>query len=335
MPTNILTAIVAFAIVMITCPILLPVLHRLKFGQTEREDGPASHLKKQGTPTMGGITFIAAIIIASLAFGLPGASMLLPAILCAFGFGMLGFLDDFIKIKLSRNLGLRAYQKIIFQVALSLIFAIWAYLSPNIGSSRYLPFTAKTIDLGIWYIPFVMFVIIAEVNSVNLTDGLDGLSSSVTLIFVIAMSMIFSLLSRQANALGFSAYATNLNSMTVFCFAVVGSLAGFLWFNSYPARIFMGDTGSMALGGIVAILGICSKSIIFLPFMGICYVASAVSVILQVGSYKLRHGKRIFKMAPLHHHFELLGYHESKIVTMYSIVTALFCAICVLGFYCR
>ena len=330
MTTYILTALVAFAIVIIFGPAFLPLLRKMKFGQTEREEGPESHKIKQGTPTMGGILFLGAILIAALVFGLPGSGMLLPTILCAFSFGILGFLDDFIKVKMSRNLGLRAYQKIIFQVLFSLVFAIWAYRSPNIGSSILLPFSGESVDLGFWYIPLIMFVIIAEVNSVNLTDGLDGLASSVSLVYALAMTVVFHMLSKQAYAAGAGAYGTNLNSMAVFCMATVGALLGFLWFNSYPARVFMGDTGSMALGGIVSMLAICSRTLILLPFMGICFVASAVSVILQVGSYKLRHGKRIFKMAPLHHHFELCGMHEAKIVVMYVIVTAVACAVCLL-----
>lgn len=330
--TYLLTALVAFALMLVLGPILIPLLHRLKFGQVEREEGPASHKQKQGTPTMGGIAFLIAILIATLLFGMSGMEFTLPALLATFAFGLVGFLDDFIKVKLRRNLGLRAYQKIIAQLGISFVIAFWAYRSPFIGSTLYLPFSGGSWDLGVWYIPAMMFVIIAEVNAVNLTDGLDGLSSSVTLVYALAMAVMFSILGRSATALGKVLYGVNLESMAIFSMAVVGALLGFLRYNCYPARVFMGDTGSLALGGVVSVLAICSRSVLLLPVMGICFVGSAVSVVLQVGSYKLRHGKRIFKMAPLHHHFELSGMHEARIVTMYTIVTAVCCAACLVLF---
>ena len=330
--TYLLTALVAFALMLVLGPILIPLLHRLKFGQVEREEGPASHKQKQGTPTMGGIAFLIAILIATLLFGMSGMEFTLPALLATFAFGLVGFLDDFIKVKLRRNLGLRAYQKIIAQLGISFVIAFWAYRSPFIGSTLYLPFSGGSWDLGVWYIPAMMFVIIAEVNAVNLTDGLDGLSSSVTLVYALAMAVMFSILGRSATALGEVLYGVNLESMAIFSMAVVGALLGFLRYNCYPARVFMGDTGSLALGGVVSVLAICSRSVLLLPVMGIFFVGSAVSVVLQVGSYKLRHGKRIFKMAPLHHHFELSGMHEARIVTMYTIVTAVCCAACLVLF---
>ena len=330
--TYLLTALVAFALMLVLGPILIPLLHRLKFGQVEREEGPASHKQKQGTPTMGGIAFLIAILIATLLFGMSGMEFTLPALLATFAFGLVGFLDDFIKVKLRRNLGLRAYQKIIAQLGISFVIAFWAYRSPFIGSTLYLPFSGGSWDLGVWYIPAMMFVIIAEVNAVNLTDGLDGLSSSVTLVYARAMAVMFSILGKSATALGEVLYGVNLESMAIFSMAVVGALLGFLRYNCYPARVFMGDTGSLALGGVVSVLAICSRSVLLLPVMGICFVGSAVSVVLQVGSYKLRHGKRIFKMAPLHHHFELSGMHEARIVTMYTIVTAVCCAACLVLF---
>ena len=328
--TYLLAALVAFALMLVLGPLFIPLLHRLKFGQVEREEGPASHKKKQGTPTMGGVTFLIAILITTLLFGLDGAAFTLPALLTMAVCGLVGFLDDFIKVRLHRNLGLRAYQKIIAQFGIAFVIAFWAYRSPFIGSTLYLPFSGGSWDLGGWYIPAMMFVVIAEINAVNLTDGLDGLSSSVTLIYALFMAVLFAVLASRATALGEVLYGVNLNSMAVFSMAIVGALLGFLCFNSYPAKVFMGDTGSLALGGVVAVLAICSRSVLVLPIMGICFVGSALSVVLQVGSYKLRHGKRIFKMAPLHHHFELSGMHEAKIVSMYSIVTAVCYALCVL-----
>jgi len=328
MLTYLLAALIAFAIVLLLGPIVLPLLHRLKFGQIIREEGPEAHKAKQGTPTMGGLMFIAAILVTALLFALEGMDFVLPTLLSMLAFGLVGFLDDFIIVKMHRNLGLRAYQKIIAQVGLSFVIALWAYRSPYIGSTLFVPFLDKGIDLGIWYIPAVMFVIIAETNAVNLTDGLDGLAGSVTLLYALAMAVMFSLFAQQAMALGETLRSVNLNSMAILSMAAVGALLGYLRYNAYPARVFMGDTGSLALGGLVSMLAICSRSILLLPIMGICFVGSAASVVLQVGSYKLRHGKRIFKMAPLHHHFELSGMHETRIVMMYSIVTVVCCAVC-------
>ena len=286
-------------------PALIPLLKRLKFGQCERELGPKSHLTKQGTPTMGGLMFIFGILAGTLAFSLSATELVLPALLCTVGFALVGFLDDFLKVRCKNTVGLRAYQKI--------------------------------IDLGVFYIPFIMFVIIATVNSVNLTDGLDGLSSGVTLIYSLTMGVIFLYLATaMKNPDGMAQaqqtqYAAELQSMGVFAAAVAGGCLGFLRYNSYPARVFMGDTGSLALGGAVAVMAIFSRAVLLLPIMGACFVASSVSVILQVGSYKTRK-KRIFKMAPLHHHFELLGYSETRIVSVYMIVTTILCLICLLAF---
>ncbi|MBQ2770895.1 MAG: phospho-N-acetylmuramoyl-pentapeptide-transferase [Clostridia bacterium] len=332
MQNVLLAALTAFAIVLISGPMVIPMLHRLKFGQVEREEGPQSHKAKQGTPTMGGLMFVFGAIVAALCFGLSGTEFLLPTLLVMVAFGLVGFLDDFIKVKLHRNLGLRAYQKIIAQVGVAFLVAWWAYRSPLIGSELYLPISGKSWDIGLFYIPLVMFVILAEVNAVNLTDGLDGLASGVTMIYAVAMSLVFLILASGAKFLGETLYGVNLESMAVFCGALAGGLLGFLRFNTYPAKVFMGDTGSMALGGAVSMMAILSRSIILLPLMGICFVGSALSVVLQVGSYKLRHGKRIFKMAPLHHHFELLGHPETRIVSMYILVTAVACALGLLSY---
>ena len=304
-------------------PVLIPLLKRLKFGQCERELGPKSHLTKQGTPTMGGLMFIFGILAGTLAFSLSATELVLPALLCTVGFALVGFLDDFLKVRCKNTVGLRAYQKIIAQFLIAAIVAAYAYKSPFIGPKIYLAFSGLEWDLGVFYIPFIMFVIIATVNSVNLTDGLDGLSSGVTLIYSLTMGVIFLYLATaMKNPDGMAQaqqtqYAAELQSMGVFAAAVAGGCLGFLRYNSYPARVFMGDTGSLA--------------VLLLPIMGACFVASSVSVILQVGSYKTRK-KRIFKMAPLHHHFELLGYSETRIVSVYMIVTTILCLICLLAF---
>lgn len=332
MQSTLLAALTAFAVVILVGPIAIPLLHRMKFGQVEREEGPQSHKLKQGTPTMGGLVILLGLLIGALCFGIEGVEFLLPALLVTVAFSVVGFLDDFIKVKLHRNLGLRAYQKIIAQFALAFIIAFWAYKSPFIGSTLYLPISGKSWDIGVYYIPLVMFTVIAEVNAVNLTDGLDGLASGVSMIYAVAMAMVFMILSSQASFFGETLYAVNLSSMAVFSAALAGALLGFLRFNTYPAKVFMGDTGSLALGGAVSMMAVASRSLLLLPIMGVCFVASAVSVVLQVGSYKLRHGKRIFKMAPLHHHFELLGYSESHIVAMYMLVTTVACALGLLSY---
>lgn len=318
-------------------PALIPLLKRLKFGQTERELGPQSHLTKQGTPTMGGLMFIAGILAGTLAFSLSATEMVLPALLCTLGFALVGFLDDFLKVRFKNTVGLRAYQKILAQFLIAFILAVYAYRSPFLGSRIYLAFPGIEWDLGAFYIPAMMFVVIATVNSVNLTDGLDGLASGVTLIYALTMSVIFLFMSTvmkspaDAGQAQQTQYAAELNSMAIFAAAVAGGCLGFLRYNSFPARVFMGDTGSLALGGAIAVMAIFSRAVLLLPIMGACFVASAVSVILQVGSYKIRR-KRVFKMAPLHHHFELLGYSETRIVSMYMIITTVLCLVSLLAF---
>ena len=318
-------------------PVLIPLLKRLKFGQTERELGPKSHLTKQGTPTMGGLMFIAGILAGTLAFSLSATELALPALLCTAGFALVGFLDDFLKVRIKNTVGLRAYQKILVQFLIAGILAVYAYRSPFIGSKIYLAFFDLEWDLGVFYIPAMMFIIIGTVNSVNLTDGLDGLASGVSLVYALTMSVIFfymSVVMKSPADMGQAQqtqYAAELNSMAIFAAAVAGGCLGFLRYNSFPARVFMGDTGSLALGGAVAAMAIFSRAVLLLPIMGACFVASAISVILQVGSYKLRR-KRIFKMAPLHHHFELLGYSETRIVSMYMIMTTVLCLVSLLAF---
>lgn len=331
-------ALILAAVVTIALgPVLIPLLKRLKFGQTERSDGPQSHLTKSGTPTMGGIMFLGGILIGTLAFSLNATELALPALLTMAAFALIGFLDDFLKVRYKNTVGLRAYQKIIAQFAIALILALYAYNSPFIGSKLYLAFFDVEWDLGVFYIPVVMFVIISIVNSVNLTDGLDGLASGVSLIYSVTMAVIFLYMSAAMKMPGSSGqavqtqYSAELNSMAIFSAAVAGGCLGFLRYNSYPARVFMGDTGSMGLGGAIAAMAIFSRSFLLLPIMGACFVASAVSVILQVGSYKLRK-KRIFRMAPLHHHFELKGYGETKIVSVYMIITTLLCLLCLLAY---
>lgn len=322
---SLLALLVAFGVAALLGPLVIPVLHRLKFGQQVRDDGPKTHLKKQNTPTMGGVIILAAVLAATLIFS-KDYSMTLWALLMTVLFGLVGFLDDFIKIIKKRSLGLRAWQKIAAQFVLSLGFAIALYFHPSVGSTIWL----DKLDLGVFYIPFAMFVIIAATNSVNLIDGLDGLSGSVTAIYSMAtgVMLVLFVLTYPAEAiepeaaLAAQSLLGGLTGLSVFAFAVAGGCLGFLVHNTYPAKVFMGDLGAFTLGGAVSAMALLSRTSLLLPLMGIMYVASSVSVILQVGSYKLRK-KRIFRMAPLHHHFELGGTPETKIVSMYSVVTVI------------
>ena len=324
--------LVAFFLCIVIGPIIIPLLRKMKFGQQVRDDGPEKHLSKQGTPTIGGLIFIIALIATIFLFSKGSMEFAIMAMLITLGYGLIGFLDDFIKVKQTRSLGLRAYQKIIGQFGLALVIAIWAKNNPFIGSELIIPWTDKTIDFGVLYIPFVMFCVIGFVNAVNLTDGLDGLASGVMLIDSTAYVVIFFILFVAQNNAGNNLYAANLNSMAIFSAASAGACLGFLRFNTYPARVFMGDTGSMAMGGMLCAMGIMSRSLLILPLLGIMYFVSALSVILQVGSYKLRNKKRVFLMAPLHHHYELKGYPETKIVSMYIIITIIACLLGVSAF---
>ena len=299
------TAIISFLIVVILGPIFIPMLTKFKFGQTVRDDGPQTHLQKNGTPTMGGVIMIIAILIT----GLTRAKLdkdLLVGLICITGFGLVGFLDDFIKIKMKRSLGLKAYQKIILQFALALFVAYYQYSASPSATQIMVPFTDYVINLGPLYVPIMMFIIIGTVNAVNLTDGLDGLASGVTLI----VSAFFMIL---ATSIGNS-------DIAILAAATGGACLGFLGFNSYPAKVFMGDTGSMALGGAVVAFAVLTNSVLLIPIVGGIYFAEAISVIIQVVSFKLT-GKRVFKMAPIHHHFEQCGWPETRVVFIFWITT--------------
>ncbi|AFK86573.1 MULTISPECIES: phospho-N-acetylmuramoyl-pentapeptide-transferase [Thermoanaerobacterium] len=299
----IFSTIVSFLISVILGPIVIPWLTKLKFGQSVRSDGPKTHLKKAGTPTMGGIIIIISLFIADIVFSKWDRYMAL-LIMITLGYGVIGFLDDYIKVRYKRSLGLTARQKLLGQFALAILFA---YFSKNIvGTDVIIPFLKREIDLGYFYIPFIMFVVVGTVNSVNLTDGLDGLASGVSFMVTAFFTLI--------------GFFMNNTSLTVFGAAITGALLGFLKFNRYPAEVFMGDTGSLAIGGAVAALATMTKLPVILVVVGIVYVAEALSVIMQVVSFRLT-GKRIFKMSPLHHHFELSGWSETKVVFLFWIVT--------------
>ena len=296
--------IISFLISVVFCPILIPFLRKLKFGQTEREEGPQSHLKKNGTPTMGGLVILASILLTSLIY-IGKFTEILPVLFMTLGFGLIGFLDDYIKVVKKRSLGLTPLQKMALQFIVTGVFIYYYFKIAGLDTSIKIPFVSGDgFVMPTWlFIIFVFIVVLGTVNGVNFTDGLDGLASGVTVIV----------------ATFFTIAALSLNpSMTPITGAVVGSLLGFLLFNTYPARVFMGDTGSLALGVFVS-------SIIVI--IGLIYLVEVLSVILQVGYFKLTHGKRIFKMAPIHHHFELCGYSETQVVAAFSIVTALLCLV--------
>lgn len=317
---TILAIIIAFAISALLCPIIIPFLHRLKFGQQVRDDGPQSHLKKQGTPTMGGLIILSSIIITSL-FYIPSYPKIIPVLFMTAGFGIIGFLDDYIKIIMKRSEGLSPIQKLAGQFVITGIFAWYIVHSGEVGTDMLIPFTGgfkdgKFLSLGILFVPALFFVTLGTDNGVNFTDGLDGLCTSVTILVATFLTIV---------AIGEDMGISPITG------AVVGSLLGFLLFNVYPAKVFMGDTGSLALGGFVASAAYMMRLPLFIPIIGLIYLAEVLSVIIQVTYFKKTGGKRIFKMAPIHHHFELCGWSETRVVAVFSIITAILCMIAYLG----
>jgi len=305
---TILAIIIAFAISAMLCPVVIPFLHKLKFGQQVRDDGPQAHLKKQGTPTMGGLVILTSIVITSL-FYIRDYPKIIPVLFVTVGFGIVGFLDDYIKIVMKRSEGLNPLQKLIGQFIITGIFAWYLLHSGQVETTIF-------ISLGILFVPFLFFVVLGTDNGVNFTDGLDGLCTSVTILVATFMTIV---------ALGENSGISPITG------AVVGSLLGFLLFNVYPARVFMGDTGSLALGGFVASSAFMMQMPFFIPIIGLIYLVEVLSVIMQVSYFKATHGKRIFKMAPIHHHFELCGWSETRVVAVFSITTAILCLVAYLG----
>ncbi len=313
---TLLTAGVAVLISLAMGPFMIPFLTRLKVGQSIREDGPQAHLVKAGTPTMGGIIIITAIMVSSFIFA--GSSKeVLTAVLVMLAFGGIGFWDDYIKVVLKRSLGLRAREKLILQFLAGLIFGLLLIFYLNRGTEIVIPFTGTILDLGYLYIPFVILVLWSSANGANLTDGLDGLAAGVTFFIAIALGLV--------------CIITNHGNLLIFSGAIAGACLGFLFFNRHPARVFMGDTGSMALGGAVGAIAAISKSEVALIFIAGVYVVETLSVIMQVISFQATR-KRIFLMAPLHHHFELKGWKETKIVKRFCLLSILFVVIGLLGF---
>lgn len=305
--------LVSSLIVILLGPMVIPFLKKLKIGQSIREEGPQSHIAtKSGTPTMGGLLIILGTIIATITSGNFSKEVIV-SIISMLAFGLVGFLDDYIKVVLKRNLGLKAYQKIIGQLIFAILLAIYGSKHSVDGTKLIIPFTNIHLELGILYIPFAVFAIVGIVNGVNLTDGLDGLNSGVTLIVMSAFALI-------ANS--FSMFDSSYNGIVIVSAATAGACLGFLRYNAHPAKIFMGDTGSLALGGMLAAVAVNTSLIFVLPIIGGIYIAEILSVIIQVSHYK-RTKKRVFKMAPIHHHFEMCGWKETKVVAVFWLVSVI------------
>ncbi|KAA0564089.1 phospho-N-acetylmuramoyl-pentapeptide-transferase [Bacillus sp. CH30_1T] len=311
------TIIMAFLITVLLAPVFIPFLRRLKFGQSIRDEGPQSHQKKTGTPTMGGIVFLVSIVITTFVmtgkYSEPGPETYL-MILVTVGFGLLGFLDDFIKVVMKRNLGLTSKQKLLGQIVISVIFYL-IFKQNDFPTTVSIPLTDLSFELGWFYCLFIIFWLVGFSNAVNLTDGLDGLVSGTSAIAFGALAVL--------------AWNQSQYDVAIFGVAVVGAVLGFLVFNAHPAKVFMGDTGSLALGGAIATIAILTKLEIILILIGGVFVIETLSVILQVSSFKTT-GKRIFKMSPLHHHYELVGWSEWRVVVTFWTVGLLFA---VLGIY--
>lgn len=314
--TFVLPVLISFGITAALGPVVIPLLRRLKFGQTVREEGPQSHLKKTGTPTMGGIIILAGIVITSLLY-LKEYPQIIPVLFVTAGFGIIGFLDDYIKIVLKRSEGLTPGQKMLGQFVVTAVFVFYYFKQCGGDMAMLIPFSGgKYLHLGWLAVPVAFLAIIGTVNGANFTDGLDGLASSVTLLIGVFFTVV--------------AIGTRSGLHPITC-AVVGSLMGFLLFNVYPASVFMGDTGSLALGGFVAATAYMMEMPMFILIVALIYWVEILSVMLQVSYFKLTHGKRIFRMTPIHHHFELGGWSETRVVAVFSVVTAILCLIGILA----
>lgn len=314
---SIASVVIAFTITAVTTPFIIPFLRKLKCGQTVREDGPGTHLKKSGTPTMGGVVILLGVVVTTLLFQeqYPRTA---PILFLTLGLGIVGFLDDYVKVVCKSSEGLLPWQKMLGQLAVTGVFAYYMVCLSDVSLAMGIPFVSgKYIDFGVWNIPLLFFIVLGTANGANFTDGLDGLAGSVTEIIAVFFTVI--------------AVGTGSGIEPVTC-AVAGALMGFLLFNVHPAAVFMGDTGSLALGGFVAASAYLLQMPLYIAIVGLVYLVEVTSVILQVVYYKWSGGRRILKMAPLHHHFELCGWSETRVVALFSIVTAIMCLIGLVGF---
>ncbi len=308
----VIPVLISFVISVALGPIIIPFLRKLKMGQTERVDGVQSHLKKAGTPTMGGIIFLLSTVVTSL-FYVKDYPKIIPILFLTLGFGIIGFLDDYLKVVLRRSDGLLPWQKFLLQVVVTAVFVFYLLNYTDVSLAMLIPFwSGHYLNIGWLAVPLLFMAVIGTVNGVNFTDGLDGLASSVTIMVAVFFTVV--------------SVGMNSGIEPITC-AVVGGLMGFLLFNVFPASVFMGDTGSLALGGFVAGTAYMLQMPLFILIVGLIYLIEVISVIMQVTYFKMTHGKRIFKMAPIHHHFELCGWSETRVVAGFSIVTAILCLI--------
>lgn len=314
--TIFLPVLIAFGLSVMMGPVIIPILRKLKMGQTERVDGVQSHLKKAGTPTMGGVIILLSVVITSV-FYIKDYPKIIPILFVTLGFGLIGFLDDYLKVVMKRSDGLFPKQKMALQIVVTAVFAFYLVRFTDVSLTMLIPFSGGYyLDIGWFAIPLMFFAVIGTVNGVNFTDGLDGLASSVTVLVATFFTVV--------------AIGTKSGIEPITC-AVVGALLGFLLFNVYPASVFMGDTGSLALGGFVASTAYMLQMPVFIVIVGLIYLIEVLSVMIQVTYFKKTGGKRIFKMAPIHHHFELCGWSETRVVAVFSIATALLCLIALMG----
>lgn len=316
--TYFLAVTLPFLIILIFGPGLIKGLKYLSFGQQIRGEGPSSHMKKEGVPTMGGILIILAVVVTSFII-LDFNMRILWSLITTLGMGFIGFLDDIIKIRSKRSLGLRARGKLLGQILVGSMLAGYVTFYSDLGTSILIPITGWELDLGYGIILFIIFIVVGFSNAVNLTDGLDGLASGVTLIVVTAFAVLVS-------AMGYS-------QLALYGLIIGGASLGFIWFNSHPAQVFMGDVGSLALGGAVAAIAILSRTELFLVIIGGIYVIEALSVMIQVSYFKLTKGKRVFKMTPIHHHYELNGLAEAKVVSRFWIMSIVFAILGLASYY--
>ncbi len=314
--TFVVPVLISFVLSVILGPVVIPILRRLKMGQTEREEGVKSHLEKAGTPTMGGVMILASVLVTSV-FYIPGYPKIIPILFVTLGFGLIGFLDDYLKVVMKRSDGLFPKQKMALQILVTAVFAFYVVKFTDVSLALLIPFSGgKYLNIGYLAVPLMFVAVIGTVNGVNFTDGLDGLASSVTVLVATFFTVV--------------AVGTKSGIEPVTC-AVVGALLGFLLFNVYPASVFMGDTGSLALGGFVASTAYMLQMPVYIIIVGLIYLVEVLSVMIQVTYFKKTGGKRFFKMAPIHHHFELCGWSETRVVAVFSIVTAVLCLIALLG----
>ena len=308
----IVPVLISFALSLLMGPVVIPFLRKLKMGQTERVEGVQSHLKKAGTPTMGGVIILGSVLLTSV-FYIKEYPKIIPVLFVTLGFGLIGFLDDYLKVVMKRSDGLFPKQKMALQIVVTAVFAYYLVKVTNVPMTLLIPFSSgKYLDIGWLSIPLLFVVVIGTVNGVDFTDGLDGLASSVTVLVATFFTVV--------------AVGTRSGIEPVTC-AVVGALLGFLLFNVYPASVFMGDTGSLALGGFVASTAYMLQMPLFIVIVGLIYLIEVLSVMIQVTYFKKTGGKRIFKMAPIHHHFELCGWSETRVVAVFAVATAILCLI--------